>query len=149
LAITQTFSEAFDEIFNIIKQLYRHPKSFRPSMKKERLPLETVIEGVSILLSLSSEDNIIVSLNKHPKTKPIHQALKKAAWKHNLNLEKNKLTSTNIELFKLKRGYFIINMNSQVLSTEEKKKIAEETLQLYLQRTKAQPTLKLSHPLSN
>ena len=47
------------------------------------------------------------------------------------------ITCTEREVFKIERGQFIVSMSSSVLSQEELKKIAEQILQLYLQRIKS------------
>ena len=132
----KTFAEAFDELFNFPKELYQYPESLRPSMKKEKLPLELFMKGVRILLSLTPSDDIQITINHHQKTKPPYAQVRNVAWKHNLRFKDNTITCTEIEVFKIRRGRFIVSMSSSVLSQEKTKKIAEQILQLYLQRIK-------------
>ena len=118
MTVTRTFPEAFDELFNFAKELYRYPESLRPSMKKEKPPLELFMKGARILLSLTPQDNIQITINHHQKTKPQYAQVRNIAWKHNLHFKDNKLTYIQREVFKIERGQFIISMSSSVLSQE-------------------------------
>ena len=82
----KTLAEAFDEIYKLVRELYRYPESLRPSMKKEKLPLGLFMKGARILLSLTTQDNIQITINHHQKTNPI------------------------------RKGQFIVSMSSSVLS---------------------------------
>jgi hypothetical protein len=42
---TQTYAEAFDEIYKLACELYRYAESFHPLIKREKLPLEAFMKG--------------------------------------------------------------------------------------------------------
>ena len=114
----KTFAEAFDKLFIILKELYKYPESLRPSMKKEKLPIEAFIKGARNTPLLTTQDNIQITIKPPPKTKPQYAQIRNIGWKQNL-VKDNKITWTQRGAFKIEKEQFIVSTSSSTLYQEE------------------------------